>query len=169
MKARQSAIAIVSLVLLTGCVSSSPRAARSEFEDIPVPRGLTYQAGRSIIIESPSVKAARLVYRGRIEPESLGVAMRQTLEANSWRHLSTTSNSGTTTQVYEKAGNSLQVRLWEGLFNWYTYVELTASRGLAAAAPPLRESLGTPPAAVPLNEGVGLGGTPRPGLVGQQR
>lgn len=168
MKARRSAIAIVSLVLLTGCASSSPRAARSEFEDIPVPRGLTYQAGRSIIIESPSVKAARLVYRGRIEPESLGVAMRQTLEANSWRHLSTTSNSGTTTQVYEKAGNSLQVRLWEGLFNWYTYVELTASRGLAAAAP-LRESLGPPPAAVPLNEGVGLGGTPRPGLVGQQR
>jgi hypothetical protein len=113
--------------LVTACASAPPRPVRSEFEDIPVPKGLTYEADRSTIIESPQVKAARLVYRGRIEIDSLAAAMRTTLEGNGWRNVSstTTSHHGTT-QVYEKAGNSLQVLLWEGF--WYTYVELTASR-----------------------------------------
>jgi len=111
------------------CASTPTRAVRSEFEDIPVPKGLTYESDRSTIIESPQVKAARLVYRGRIEIESLAAAMRSTLEGNGWRNVSstTTSRHGTT-QVYEKAGNSVQVVLWEGF--WYTYVELTASRAL---------------------------------------
>ncbi len=123
------AIALVT-GLLTGCATSS-RALRSEFEDIPVPKGLTYVENRSTIIESPSVKAARLIYRGRIEPASLAVAMRTTLEANGWRNISANSQGGHgTTQVYEKSGNSLQVRLWEGWY--YTYVELTASRSLGA-------------------------------------
>ena len=123
---RVSGVAMIAL-LFVGCASAPPRAVRSEFEDIPVPKGLTYEADRSTIIESPQVKAARLVYRGRIEIESLAAAMRTTLEGNGWRNVSstTTSRHGTT-QVYEKAGNSVQVLLWEGL--WYTYVELTASR-----------------------------------------
>lgn len=96
-----------------------------------MPKGLAYQPEKSTIIESPSVKAARLVYRGRIEIESLAVAMRTTLEANGWRHVSSTTTAAHgTTQVYEKSGNSLQVLVWEGL--WYTYVELTASRALQA-------------------------------------
>ncbi|HSE92503.1 MAG TPA: hypothetical protein VLF19_04285 [Methylomirabilota bacterium] len=117
--------------LLTGCATSS-RTVRSEFEDIPVPKGLTYVEDRSTIIESPAVKAARLIYRGRIEPVSLGVAMRSTLESNGWRNVSVTSTGGEgTTQVYEKSGNSLQVRLWEGWY--YTYVELTVSRSLGGS------------------------------------
>jgi hypothetical protein len=116
-------------LLFVSCASTPTRAVRSEFEDIPVPKGLTYEADRSTVIESPQVKAARLVYRGRIEIESLAAAMRTTLEGNGWRNVSatTTSRHGTT-QVYEKNGNSVQVILWEGL--WYTYVELTASRVL---------------------------------------
>jgi hypothetical protein len=123
---RVSAVVMIAL-LFVACASTPPRPVRSEFEDIPVPKGLTYEADRSTIIESPQVKAARLVYRGRIEIESLAAAMRTTLESNGWRNVSSTmtSRSGTT-QVYEKAGNSVQVQLWEGL--WYTYVELTASR-----------------------------------------
>ncbi len=116
------------VVLLAACASAPPKAVRSEFEDIPVPKGLEYRTGKSTIIESPTVKAARLVYRGRLEMASLTVAMRTTLEANGWRHVSSTSGAHGTTQVYEKAGSSLEVRLWEGL--WYTYVELTASRAL---------------------------------------
>ena len=63
--------------------------------------------------------------------------MRATLEANGWRHVSTTSveNRGIT-QVYEKAGSSLEVRVWEGWLRIFTYVELTASR----AIPPPRQS-----------------------------
>ena len=126
-------VLVLALVMLmaTSCATAPPRPVRSEFEDIPVPRGLTYQSDRSTIIESPVVKAARLVYRGRVEPDSLALAMRTTLEANGWRNVSsTTTASHGTTQVYEKGGNSLQVQLWEGIY--YTYVELTASRALQA-------------------------------------
>src|SRR5262245_11608843 len=112
---------------LAGCASSPPRQARSEFEDIPVPKGLTLDWDKSTVIESPTVKAARLIYKGRIEPESLGVAFRTTLEANGWKHLtSTTSSDKGTTQVYEKTGNSLQVQIYEKMF--YTWVELSATR-----------------------------------------
>ncbi len=119
---------MLAVVLLAACASAPSRPVRSEFEDIPVPKGLDYRASQSTIIESPTVKAARLVYRGRLEIESLTVAMRTTLEANGWRHVSSTTSSHGTTQVYEKAGSSLEVLLWEGLI--FTYVELTASRTL---------------------------------------
>ena len=96
-----------------------------------MPRGLTYRPTDSVVIESPSVKAARLVYRGRLEPGSLGLALRATLEGNGWRHVNITSNpQHGTAQVYEKDGNALQILVWEGL--WFTYVELTASRVVGA-------------------------------------
>jgi len=117
------------LCLAVACATAPPRPPRSEFEDIPVPKGLTYQPDMSTVIESPSVKAARLIYRGRLEPESLAQAMRATLEANGWRLVSTTSTSGRgTIQVYEKASNALQVEVYEGWFSWYTYVVLAATR-----------------------------------------
>ncbi len=112
---------------LTACASSPPRPQRSEFEDIPVPRGLSLDLNKSTIIESPTVKAARLIYKGRIGPESLAVAFRTTLEANGWHHLSsTTAADKGTTQVYEKAGSSLQVLIYEGWY--YTWAELAATR-----------------------------------------
>ena len=115
-----------------GCATGPPRPAQSEFDDIPVPKGLSFQPDRSLVIESPAVKAARLVYRGRVQPDSLAVAMRTTLEANGWRHVSSTAGAGQiTTQVFEKGGNSLQVQIYEGLI--YTYVELTSSRALPPA------------------------------------
>ncbi len=124
--------ALLVLLFTAGCASAPPKAVRSEFEDIPVPKGLSYQPDKSTIIESPTVKAARLVYRGRLEVDSLAVAMRTTLEANSWRHVSSTSVSDHgVTQIYEKAGSSLEVRLIDGW--WYTFVELTASRSLQHA------------------------------------
>ncbi len=132
---RAKRIVLLSLVVLiaTACVTTSSRFLRSEFEDIPVPKGLAYVDSQSVVIESPSVKAARLIYRGRIEVGSLAVAMRTMLEANGWRAVSNTSAATHgTTQVYEKAGNSLQVRLWEGWY--YTYVEMTASRALQSSS-----------------------------------
>ncbi len=120
--------AFLVLAFTAGCATGSSRAVRSEFEDIPVPKGLAYQPSKSTIIESPTVKAARLVYRGRLEVESLAVAMRTTLEANGWRHVSSTSaGEHGVTQIYEKSGSSLEVRLIDGW--WFTFVELTASRG----------------------------------------
>lgn len=112
---------------LTACASSPPRVQRSEFEDIPVPKGLAVDLNKSTIIESPTVKAARLFYKGRIEVDSLSVAFRTTLEANGWKHLSsTTAADKGTTQVYEKSGSSLQVLIYEGWY--YTWVEVSATR-----------------------------------------
>jgi len=127
MSIQRTLAAFLILALTAGCATTSARSTRSEFEDIPVPKGLTYQPSKSTIIESPTVKAARLVYRGRLEVESLSVAMRTTLEANGWRHVSSTSAAEHgVTQVYEKSGSSLEVRLLDGW--WFTFVELTASR-----------------------------------------
>jgi hypothetical protein len=129
--------ALLSLILLVaiGCASAPPRPVRSEFEDIPVPKGLTLDLDNTTIIESPTVKAARLFYKGRIQPESLTLAFRTTLEANGWRHISSTTFSQQgTTQVYEKDGNSLQVQIYEGW--WYTWVEVTATR--VTARPPTK-------------------------------
>jgi hypothetical protein len=129
-------VSVIALTL-TACASSPPRQARSEFEDIPVPKGLTLDWDKSTVIESPTIKAARLVYKGRIEPDSLGAALRTTLEANGWRHVtSTTSSDKGTTQVYDKAGNSLQVMIYEGIY--YTYVEVAAARVVNSATSQLR-------------------------------
>ena len=115
------------LALIGGCATSSSQPTRSEFEDIPVANGLTYMPSKSTVIESPTVKAARLVYRGRIEVDSLATAMRTALEANGWRYVTSTSTADHgITQVYEKAGNPLEVRLIDGW--WYTYVEMTVTR-----------------------------------------
>src|SRR5229473_8244608 len=123
--------------MLSAFASSPPRAQRSEFEDIPVPKGLEHDWSRSTVIESPTIKAARLFYKGRITPDSLAVAFRSTLEANGWRHLSsTTAAKKGITQVYEKAGSSLQVLIYEGWY--YTWVEVSATRVVSKEPGPAR-------------------------------
>jgi hypothetical protein len=138
------ALTVVGLVsLLTACATAPSRPMRTEFEDIPVPKGLTYLEDHSTVIESSHLKAARLVYRGRLEPVSLGVALRTTLEANGWRHISSaTSVDHTAAQIFEKSGQSLHVRLWEGF--WFTYVELTAGRVLTPGSARLMDGATTP-------------------------
>ena len=84
---------LLSVIALSLAACASSPKQRSEFEDIPVPSGLTLDWSKSTVIESPSLKAARLVYKGRIEPDSLGVVYRTTLEANGWHHLTSTTSS----------------------------------------------------------------------------
>jgi hypothetical protein len=134
---RRLVILSAAVLALTACASAPPKVQRSEFEDIPVPKGLAVDLNRSTIIESPAVKAARLFYKGRIEPDSLALAFRTTLEANGWKHLSsTTASDKGTTQVYEKAGSSLQVLIYESWY--YTWVEMSATRLVSQASALLR-------------------------------
>src|ERR1700751_2533461 len=94
---------IAASLLLTACATAPPRSTRSEFEDIPVPKGLAYQQDESTVIETPKIRAGRHLYRGRLEIESLTTAVKTTLEANGWRHVnSATASKHGTTQVYEK-------------------------------------------------------------------
>jgi len=128
MKTPRIGALIVSLALSAGCVTTgASRAPRVEFEDIPMPTNLTYLDGDAVIIESPGVKAARLVYRGRVSMATLVPAMRTMMEANGWRHLnSTTAASAGTIQMYEKGRDTVQLRLRENVI--FTYVEVTTSR-----------------------------------------
>src|SRR2546425_947268 len=124
-------VVAIGAAVLAACASNPPRPVKSQFEDIPVAKGMSYLSGDSMSIETPTVQAAREVYRGRIELESLATATRATLEANGWRHISTTKTSQHgINQVYEKGGTSLQVLLWE---SWiFTYAEYTTARVLQA-------------------------------------
>jgi len=125
---RVVAFAAVALTL-AACVSNPPHPVKSLFEDIPAPKGMSYQAADSMAIETPSVQAAREVYRGRIELEDLATAIRSTLEANGWRHISTTrTTQHGINQVYEKQNTSLQVMLWKAWMGWFTYAEYTTAR-----------------------------------------
>ena len=129
MKTRMCATAVL-LLVTAACATTTPRR---QFDDIPLPTGLTYQPERSVVIESPSVKAAQLVYRGRLEPASLGDAMRTRLESNGWRPVSrTTTATDGTWQVYEKDSNALEVHIYEGL--WYTYLAISVSETLLSTA-----------------------------------
>jgi hypothetical protein len=133
---RRLLILLAIVFTLSACASSPPQAQRSEFEDIPVPKGLALDFDRSTIIESPTVKAARLFYKGRITPDSLALAFRTTLEANGWHHLSTTTTDKGITQVYDKAGSSLQVLIYEGWY--YTWAEVSATRVVRQEQPSTR-------------------------------
>ena len=119
----------IAMLTLASCSASSgaPKVQRSEFEDVPVPAGLTLDNSRTIIIESSTVKAARLFYKSRVKPDSLAQAYRTSLEANGWRYVSsTTSANNGTVQVYEKPDSSLQVMIYEGWY--YTWAEVSATR-----------------------------------------
>jgi hypothetical protein len=135
--------ATIVLVLLTAACATT--TSRSHFDDIPLPTGLTYQPDRSVVIESPTVKAGQFVYRGRLEPGSLAEVMRARLETNGWRPVSrTTTASDGTWQVYEKDGNALEVHIYEKL--WYTYLAVSAAETLSPAA--VQVGADTPPAAL---------------------
>jgi hypothetical protein len=123
-------VAALALVLSLATACATATAPRADLGDIPVPEGLAYQPARSATIESLNVKAARYIFRGRFEPDSLAGVIRATLEEKGWRQLSGTSTASQgSTRVYQKGNDALQVRVWEGgLFKWYTYVEYAAAR-----------------------------------------
>jgi hypothetical protein len=129
MRHKAIAATILGTLLLTACATSVP-PLRSDLGEIPVLEALSYRPGQSIVIETPAVRAVRLVYRGRIEPGSLSLEVQKALEASGWQLLrGTFVDAHGTSQVYEKGNASLQVRVWEGgLFNYYTYVEVSGTR-----------------------------------------
>jgi hypothetical protein len=119
------------LLLVAGCASTPPRPALTGFEELPIPEGMTYVADRSSVVDGPTVRMQRVVYRGRFEIVSVAASMRAGLDAKGWRHISTaTSSEGPITQVFEKGTTTLMVMIWEG--SWYTYLETTTTTGTLA-------------------------------------
>ena len=132
MKRRDVAAVLPLLVLTAACATTTTTPLQRGFEDVPAPRGLAYQPGRSMSIESPSAKAVHLVYRGRTEPDVTAMALRATLEATGWRHISSSTRKAAPSgmlQVYEKAGSALQLDISRSL--WFTYVTFDVTRAMA--------------------------------------
>jgi hypothetical protein len=123
MKTRMAALAVIGL--LTAACATTTTSPRRQFDDIPLPTGLTYQPDSSVMIESTAARAGQLVYRGRLEPVSLGDVMRAYLESNGWQSVSRTSSPSDTWMIYEKDGKAVEVHIYEKL--WYTYLTLSAS------------------------------------------
>ena len=127
-------LALLLVALTSACSTAKPMPPLGGLEDVPLPAGLTYQPAETVIIESASAQAARLVYRGRIQPESLRLATRTILESHGWRHVSTGSATGhSSIQAFEKSGDSVQVDIYEGV--WFTYIAVDTSRALLSARP----------------------------------
>lgn len=125
-------LALGVVFLAAACSTKGVPPIRSEFMDVPLPGGLAFVAKKSTVIESETVRAARLVYASRFEPGSLVLSLQEGLVGNGWRLVRSTSfpEQGTL-QVYEKGDAALQVRVWEGgVFGGSTYVELSATRAL---------------------------------------
>jgi hypothetical protein len=137
MKTRIAALAVIGL--LTAACATTLTTPRRQFDDIPLPAGLTYQPDRSVMIESTAARAGQLVYRGRLEPVSLGDVMRAYLESNGWQSVSRTSTPEDTWLIYEKDGKAVEVHVYEKL--WYTYLTLSASE--VAQPVPATASVGT--------------------------
>lgn len=136
---------IATIVLVLSTAACATTTSRSHFDDGLLPTGLAYQPDRSVVIESPTVKAGQYVYRGRLEPDSLADVMRVRLETNGWRPVSRTwTASDGMWQVYEKDGNALEVHIYEKL--WYTYLVVSASETLSP--PTVQAGADTPPAAL---------------------
>jgi len=127
-------VAVTLAFALSACSSTKNiPPIRSEFMDIPLPGGLEYLADKSAVIESETVRAARLIYSSKFEPGSLVLSIQEGLQGNGWRLIRATSFPGMgTMQLFEKGDASLQVRIWEGgAFDASTYVELSGTRATA--------------------------------------
>lgn len=127
-------LATIALALFVSACASTKGIppVRSEFMDIPLPAGLEYLAAESAVIESETVRAARLMYSSKFEQGSLVLSIQEGLVGAGWRLVRTSSfpNLGTI-QLYNKDEASLQVRIWEGgAFKGSTYVELSGTRAL---------------------------------------
>jgi hypothetical protein len=124
-------LAVALAFSLSACSSTKGiPPVRSEFMDIPLPDGLVYMPDKSAVIESETVRAARLMYSSKFELGSLVLSIQDGLQGNGWRLVRTTSfpQMGTM-QLYEKGEASLQIRIWEGgAFSGSTYVELSGTR-----------------------------------------
>ena len=89
---------LVSVALITGCSSSGrkkegsketpaveERARYVHFEDVLIPHGLKLQMDQSFIYETPSLKAGKLVFSGRVEPQSLASFFTNNMERDGWK------------------------------------------------------------------------------------
>jgi hypothetical protein len=142
MRTHIGATTLAVLLLAAGCATTgSVPPLRSEFGDIPVLEGLVYRPEGSIVIETQSVRAVRLLYRGRMEAGSAAVEMQKGLEGAGWRLVRSTSVAGHgTIQLFEKRDASLQVQVWEsGVFNYYTNVEVSGTRPVGPTATAARQ------------------------------
>ncbi len=89
---------LVSSALIVGCANLGKKGKESKeppavgeqaryyhFEDILIPYGLKLDMDKSFIYETPSFKAGKLVFSGRLEPQSLASFFTANMERDGWK------------------------------------------------------------------------------------
>ncbi|MFH1623896.1 MAG: hypothetical protein ABID54_01920 [Pseudomonadota bacterium] len=135
-----SAIMItISLILLSGCstilkdVSSSGEVSEAkplkteplpiyyDFEDISVPPELKLDRERSFIYETPTVKAGILVFKGRVDVDSLVSFFKENMVKDNWNFINSFKYKGYILN-FQKEDRSCLITLYDKMFN--TIVEM---------------------------------------------
>ncbi|MBI2369640.1 MAG: hypothetical protein HYV08_05265 [Deltaproteobacteria bacterium] len=107
------------LIGLGGCATIGQGQGQAkgpaEFPDIPVTQDFTLVEDRTLVIESPSVKAGRIVYRAQVKEAGLVSYFREAMLRQGWRLVSATrmGNEGTTL-AYQQEDKSAVLRIREG-------------------------------------------------------
>lgn len=113
-------IILITVLFLSGCstlrsiTSSSPSSSsgsrqtpsdvrKYRFPDLPVPNGLSLDAGKSFIFESPGTRAGHLVYSGFRNYGAVVKFYREKMLEHGWRLVSSFER-GQATMVFEKPG-----------------------------------------------------------------
>lgn len=128
---------LVGLILITGCSrlgwerktsKEAPpvgeQARYYHFEDVLIPHELKLEMDKSFIYETPSLKAGRLVFSGRVQVNSLSIFFTHNMEKDGWRLVNkfgfkdvvlnfSKSNKNCTVNIYDRPINTM-VEVWVG-------------------------------------------------------
>ena len=143
------------LLFVGGCASLVSRRCRSRrrrlrtrtsntvfytFPDIPVPKELTFQRGKSFIYETPNVKAGVLVLSGNVDVGSLENYFKINMVKNGWRFVNS-YKYGNMILNFVKEDRTSNIRATREAFT--TQVEIWVGPvDRATPAPPLRKENG---------------------------
>lgn len=95
-----------------------------DFEDILIPQEMELDAERSIIFETPSLKAGALVFTGRVDPVSLFNFLMNSMPQDNWKPRSY-FKYGRYLMVFEKENRVCVIRIQEERFKTLLHVWVT--------------------------------------------
>jgi hypothetical protein len=101
-----------------------------DFPDIPIPRELNLEIKRSVVFESPVVKAGVLVYKGRVEPLSLFEYFVKKLPEYNWS-LRSYFKYGKFIILFSKDDKDLVIRIIEKGYDTEVFIWVVPRTNLA--------------------------------------
>ena len=95
-----------------------------DFEDILIPQEMELDAEKSIVFETPNLKAGALIFNGRVDPVSLFNFLMNSMPQDNWKPRSY-FKYGRYLMVFEKADKVCVIRIQEERFKTQLHVWVT--------------------------------------------